>query len=452
MIKEAKETYSKLTAMRSEDVSSLDVCSDPTVSSLKYSYWCRIMSSHLKLISSTDPRHESTRSSSSKMSTITPIQEAYKELTAAIDLIKKQSTGGSGVWTLDHRIRILFLKAHQDYISGNINTAKSQLFQTHRHYKSPSNDSNDTKPEEQSIGFLNNMACIYAVNDECGSAMSLIHRALSLHAQFMDQCPLYAADHMISYLCYNSGLFLQNLGQYARAVDSLLCCLPVLQSKPRLWLRMAQCVLAIWEPHGGYEHHKEGQPGLNALVHDVIEADSTRRGDLYLLPIGRRNMVYNHIDFGLDKKSKTEENQNEQNGDTGGSKSKIAHLQHVLKWHERDDAEYSFPYSSHKSKERERDNMRQKRWIKRKEKQSEFSAKTEVIVKKLNEKTAEKKKKEKKNKRHVDGHTGPSTPTSNSGPNEAIFEIQVIFPLHSAFGHFDCILMFQQQFDDNTAG
>merc|ERR1712130_932263 len=206
--------------------------------------------------------------------------------TFAMDIIKKQQNNKSKM----DKIRILFLKAHQDLISNNINRAKSQLFETQsfclksKQYK------------RQSIAFLNNMSYIFALNDECGSAMSLIHRALSLHASFCDASPLYSSDYIISYLCYNAGLYLQNLGQFARSLDSFLCCLPVLQSKPRLWLRMAQCVLAIWEPFGGFEWNKDGQPQINSLLHDLIEADSTKRGNLYLLPIGRKSLFYNDRD------------------------------------------------------------------------------------------------------------------------------------------------------------
>ncbi len=54
------------------------------------------------------------------------------------------------------------------------------------------------------------MSCIYGIADETGSAMSLIHRALTLHALYMDKSPLHSSDYMISYLCYNAGLYLQN--------------------------------------------------------------------------------------------------------------------------------------------------------------------------------------------------------------------------------------------------
>eukprot|EP01084_Bolivina_argentea_P058971 107643_1 len=349
MIDNAKLIHSKLTTMKTEDINALDDCNDSTVSTLKHSYWCHMIGCHLKLI-------ESSSSKSSNMTQSSPVQAAYKELTKAIDLVKKNKQNTS--WDMDYKIRILFLKAHQDFISGNVNTARSQLFQTHSYYK---NAKDRVKPCEQTIAFLNNMSCIYALNDEVGSAISLIHRALSLHAQFMDKQPLYSADHMVGYLCYNAGLYLQNIKEYYRSIDSFLCCLPVLQSKPRLWLRMAQCILSIWEPYGGFEHNRDGQPQINSLVQDIIEADSTKRGDLYLLPIGRKTLLYNN-----------------RNDDEHGGK-----LSHILKWHERNDNDYGFPYELYKEKEEENEMKRKKRWKKRKQKQREFVMKTDAIIHEL---------------------------------------------------------------------
>ena len=205
--------------MSKSDILLLDTCDDDSVSSVKHSYWTHIILCHLKLMQS---------------SSANPVHEAYKELTFAMDVIKKNAQQHTS--QMD-KIRILFLKAQQDLISGNLNTAKSQLFETHSFCLK----SKQSKTEK--IAFLNNMSCIFALNDECGSAMSLIHRALSLHASFCEESPLYSADYIISYLCYNAGLYLQNLGQFARSMDAFLCCLPVLQSKPRLWLRMAQVQL-----------------------------------------------------------------------------------------------------------------------------------------------------------------------------------------------------------------
>eukprot|EP00484_Ammonia_sp_Unknown_P015165 CAMPEP_0197052042 /NCGR_PEP_ID=MMETSP1384-20130603/26583_1 /TAXON_ID=29189 /ORGANISM="Ammonia sp." /LENGTH=81 /DNA_ID=CAMNT_0042484685 /DNA_START=1 /DNA_END=243 /DNA_ORIENTATION=+ len=75
--------------MTQEDIASLDSSEDPAVSSLKHEYWCHIMCCHLKLIESTS-KVSNTGGESTKSILLTPVQEAYKELTKAIDLIKKQ--------------------------------------------------------------------------------------------------------------------------------------------------------------------------------------------------------------------------------------------------------------------------------------------------------------------------------------------------------------------------
>eukprot|EP01084_Bolivina_argentea_P096965 174284_1 len=351
MIDYAKLIHSKLTNMREEDINALDKCNDTSVSSLKHSYWCHIIGCHLKLIES---QTIASSKSSGKLLSHTPVQAAYKELTKAIDLIKKNKSESNNKWDVMYKIRILFLKAHQDFISGNVNTAKSQLFQTHIGNKTDMNS-------EQSILFLNNMSCIYGIADETGSAMSLIHRALTLHALYMDKSPLYSSDYMISYLCYNAGLYLQNLSEYHRSIDSFLCCLPVLQSKPRLWLRMAQCVLSIWEPYGNqFISNKDGQPQLNSLVQNIIYSKSTKRGDLYLLPIGKKCLIYNNIP------ENDKEKQNE--------------INHILKWHERNDNNYSFPYKLYKKKQQKQQQSMVKRWGKRKQKQKEFCKRTNAII------------------------------------------------------------------------
>ena len=42
-----------------------------------------------------------------------------------------------------------------------------------------------------------------------------------------------------------------------------------------MWLYLAQCVLAMWRPVGGFEARKEAQPGVNTLVTDIVETDTT---------------------------------------------------------------------------------------------------------------------------------------------------------------------------------
>lgn len=388
MIDNAKLIHTKLERMKREYIIKLDDNNDPSVSSLKHSYWCHIIKCHLKLIECT-----SRNSGRNGETNINAVQEAYAELTKGIELIKgknKTKNKQKKAWDVDYKIRILFLKAHQDFIAGNVNTAKSQLFQTHSHYKNKDIKKN-IKPAEQSIAFLNNMSCIYAINDECGSAMSLIHRALWQHSKFVDSTPLYSGDHMISYLCYNAGLYLQNLKQYSRAIDSFLCCLPVLQSKPRIWLRMAQCILAIWEPYGGFEHNKDNQPQINSLIHDIIEADSTKRGDLYLLPIGKKPLIYNNI------KTRNNGDDTMKNGNINDDDHKTNEIGHILKFHERNDNDYSFPYSLYKQKQHQNESKRKKRWSKRKEKQTEFCLKTDAIINELDKQQNEKNEKNDKN-------------------------------------------------------
>lgn len=386
MIDDAKLIHSKLIGMRQEQIELLDNKDDPNVSSLKHKYWCHIIGSHLKLIECT------TKNSRIGESNVNAVHQAYEELTKAIDLIKKK-TANTSQWDIEYKIRILFLKAHQDFIAGNVNTAKSQLFQTHSYYKNKSKDKDKKKnhkkrnklyrkPNEESIAFLNNMSCIYAINDECGSAMSLIHKALQLHASFWDKSPLYAADHMISYLCYNAGLYLQNLKQYSRAIDSFLCCLPVLQSKPRIWLRMAQCILAIWEPYGGFQNNKDNQPQINSLIQDIVEADSTKRGDLYLLPIGKKPLIYNNVIL-THKHDNDDQITLNGNPNSNNDDHNMKEISHILSFHERKDGDYSFPYTLYKQKEKENEIKRKKRWKKRKEKQTEFCIKTDAIIHEL---------------------------------------------------------------------
>ena len=97
------------------------------------------------------------------------------------------------------------------------------------------------------VGFLNNMSWIYELEDQPGSAMKLISKALAYHARYLECEALYNVDYFECMLCYNAGLYLQSMQGYSRAIDSFLCCLPVMKSNARLWLRMGQCLLAVWE-------------------------------------------------------------------------------------------------------------------------------------------------------------------------------------------------------------
>ena len=101
---------------------------------------------------------------------------------------------------------------------------------------------------------------------------------------------------------------------------------------------LAQCVLALWRPVGGFEARKDAQPGVNALVHVIVEADSSQRCDLYLLPVGRKPLLTRHAtDADAD-----------------------APLQHTLAWHLRKDEEHAFPYRLFR--ERHHDEQRRRRW------------------------------------------------------------------------------------------
>ena len=126
-------------------------------------------------------------------------------------------------------------------------------------------------------------------------------------------------------------------------------------------------MLAIWEPFGGFEWNKHGQPQMNSLLRDLIEADSTKRGNLYLLPIGRKPLIYN---------DRSDEQQQ---------------IEHILKFHKRKDCDYSFPYSLYKRKLAQKQKLRKKRWIKRKEKQNEYISKTNAMINELDKNNKEDK-------------------------------------------------------------
>ena len=85
-------------------------------------------------------------------------------------------------------------------------------------------------------------------------------------------------------------------------------CLPVLKTNARLWLRMGQCLLAIWELpivnnnvniHNDCDNDEYNGNNCNdtliqsnTLYKTIIEANSTKRGNLYILPtLTKQNLI-----------------------------------------------------------------------------------------------------------------------------------------------------------------
>jgi len=179
---------------------------------------------------------------------INAAKKELKKATESMTLLEQKEAGGTAqtscLWMGGPADQVAFLQAHLEYIQRNYRKSTKLLNTAHKRAAPSENmqhsTSSSSSPPDGLLGlYFNNMGCIHYQLSKYSTAAFQFVKAMredkAAARNIGRRCEIY----------YNQGIQLLANGKPALAFLCLLRAADTYHHQPRLWLRLAQCAIAI---------------------------------------------------------------------------------------------------------------------------------------------------------------------------------------------------------------